>query len=693
MKTEKPKVIITNYNIQANPVSAIAASNRLGSSLSPYLLQHQDNPVHWQPWDDEALDLARTQEAPILLSIGYAACHWCHVMERESFADAEIARLMNEGFVCIKVDREERPDLDRAYQMAHFLLSRSSGGWPLTAFLAPEDLVPFHTGTYYPPRPRGSMPSLPDILRRVQAVWANGREQVAEQNAHIGEVLASIDTLPPEEGFTPRTASALCREQLSVRFDQDNGGLGKAPKFPQLPQLQYTLAPAAAGDATLRAGLGLTLDAMAQRGLRDHIGGGFFRYCVDPLWDIPHFEKMMSDNVQLIELYARAGAVYGNQAYLDVARDTISWLRTMELEPGGYASALDADSEGGEGRHYLWSRTELEHALEPAALAALDEHTNAAEPANFEGGMLHLRLRRLPSYEGHPPALAPVREQLGKLRADRPAPAVDGKMLLSNCALAAQAYGVAGRILGDDGLLQAARQGLDFIEQRLRSDGRLMLYRTAAGLAGTTAFLDDYAYYLQAQVTLLQADPSPARLAAVESLIEEICAWFDDEDGGLLFASKDAPQALRRLRACDDGPLPSGNGIIAQELVRFAHLSAQPRHLDQAERIITAFSAHLQGGPSQCCSLMRAAELLHQPPMVVIIPAAAGSAQPWIKDLMPAYACGTMLVCTDPQGEVAEVFRKPAPAAGGLCAYLCSDMKCSEPIADLAELKRSLAGD
>lgn len=665
----------------------IASSNRLGSSLSPYLLQHKDNPVHWQPWDEEALALARERDAPILLSIGYAACHWCHVMERESFADAEVARLMNENFVCVKVDREERPDLDKAYQMAYFLLSRQAGGWPLTAFLAPGDLVPFHAGTYYPPQPRGSMPSLSDILRRVMVVWRNGREQIEEQNGHVGERIARLDEAPAREGCDPAAAGELCRRQLLQRFDADNGGLDRAPKFPQLPSLQYALLHAAAGDGNLRAQMGLTLDVIAQRGLRDHVGGGFFRYCVDPTWDIPHFEKMLTDNAMLAELYARAGAVYGNERYLEVAADAFAWLRTeMELEPGGYASALDADSEGEEGRYYVWERAELERALDAAGLAALDAHANAAEPANFAGGMLHLRMKRAPAYEGRPPELAAAFARLRALRAARPAPPVDGKMLAGGCALAAQALAVAGRIMDDDGLRAAARQADDFIARRLHAGGRLMLYRTAAGQAAQSAFLDDWAYWLQARVTMLQEDPSVARVKAVEKMIDAIGELFDDGGGGLLFAPQDAPQALRRTRSCDDGSQPSGNGVVAQALVNFAHLSAQPRHLDRAEAIVNAFSAHLREGPSHCPTLLRAAELLHAPPPMVIFPAGAKAAA-WIKSLLPAYARGALLVVAG--AGAAPAVAKPA-ADDGCWAYPCDGMKCGEPVSDLAELKRHL---
>ena len=673
-------------------MTSLAKHNRLADSLSPYLRQHADNPVHWQPWDDEALALAKEHDAPILLSVGYAACHWCHVMEHECFADATIAAQMNEAFVCIKVDREERPDLDKAYQLAHYLLSRAPGGWPLTAFLA-SDLVPFFSGTYFPPKPAGKMMSFPQVMERVSRVWTGHRDEIGEQNRSIAGALAQIDAVrePKELG---QEVVDRCIEQLAANFDMDNGGLGLAPKFPQVPALRCALLLLARGERHLRQGLELTLDAMAAGGLRDHVGGGFFRYCVDPKWEIPHFEKMLSDNAQLLELYAIAAIVLDNPAYAQVAESIAGWmLDEMLLPEGGFASALDADSEDAEGKYYVWRRAELQEHLTGEQLRVLDRNTNAAGPVNFEGGMLHLRLRDSERLQPVAPKLATVFARLRKIRARRARPLRDDKALLGNCALAANALALAGLLAAKPGWLKQARATLAFIDGHMREQGEYKNVWRQGRLSPIPAFLDDHAALLQARLTMLQVAcdrQATDELAGLAARIEE---RFADGKGGLLFAAKEAPQTIRQTRSCDDGPTPAGNGVIAHALLKLGYVFGEIKYLEQARAIIAGFSFQLSEAPAHAPSMVLALEEMHNPQSCVTLTGAAGKLAGWEEQLVRARAGGVVAVkVAAPEGLPPNLAKDPPATKGGVAAYVCKAMVCAAPVTSKKALRELLQG-
>ncbi|MFW6198247.1 MAG: thioredoxin domain-containing protein, partial [Acidobacteriota bacterium] len=473
--------------------------NRLADEISPYLLQHADNPVDWYPWGEEALGRARREDRPILLSVGYAACHWCHVMEHESFEDPETAELMNEHFVCIKVDREERPDIDEIYMRAVQMMT-GRGGWPLTVFLTP-DLEPFYGGTYYPPEDRPGMPSFEKVLRGIAEAWEERRDEVEGMGGRLREQLQPAPTgggdgAEPSEALLQRAAM-----ELQERFDPNHGGFGDAPKFPNPTAVALLLRHGARrGDQDLMHAATFTLDQMAAGGIHDHVGGGFHRYCTDARWLVPHFEKMLYDNALLVMDYLDAYQLTGEDRHAGVVRDTLDWvLREMRQPRGGFSSTLDADSEGVEGKFYVWDREEIEELLGDEAelfCAAYD----VTSSGNWEGhNILHLprRLDAVAREAGEPEEA--VREQLRRnletlrrARAERVRPGLDDKVLVDWNGLMIAAMARAGRVLGERRYGEAAGRAADFLLEELVRDGRL-LHAWRDGEARVRGYLDDHA--------------------------------------------------------------------------------------------------------------------------------------------------------------------------------------------------------
>jgi uncharacterized protein YyaL (SSP411 family) len=568
--------------------------NRLAQETSPYLQQHADNPVDWYPWGDEALARARDEDRPILLSVGYSACHWCHVMAHESFEDPHIAAIMNRLFVNIKVDREERPDIDQIYQTAHQLLTRRAGGWPLTMFLTP-DQRPFFGGTYFPKTPRYNLPGFGELLERVAAAYREQAEAIAGQNAELVALLQR--TLPspaPDVALhaAPREAAV---QELKEQFDSQHGGLGSAPKFPHPYELELCLQEgvlrkdADAAQVALR-----TLEEMALGGIYDQLGGGFCRYSVDRTWTIPHFEKMLYDNGPLLRLYADAWRVTGNPLFERVCEETAAWvMREMQAPDGGYYSSLDADSEHEEGKFYVWSREEVAQVLEP------DEHRVAVAvygldaPPNFEGHHWHLRITR-PLEEvagalGMPAEYAGVllqsaRAKLLAQREQRVRPGRDEKILTSWNALMIEGMAHAARVFDRPEWLDSARRALAFLRAVLWRDGVLQAtYKD--GKAHLNAYLDDHAFLLAALLALLQAQLRSEDLDFAVRLADALLERFEDrEAGGFFFTSHDHEALILRTKPGHDHATPSGNGVAALSLQRMGHLLGEPRYLACAER-------------------------------------------------------------------------------------------------------------
>jgi uncharacterized protein YyaL (SSP411 family) len=587
------------------------AANRLAAETSPYLLQHAGNPVAWLPWSEAALAQARAENRPILLSVGYSACHWCHVMAHESFEDAATAAVMNRLFVNIKVDREERPDLDQIYQSAHQMLTGRAGGWPLTLFLTPEG-TPFYGGTYFPKEARYGLPGFVELCERIGEIWRTRRHDIDAQNR---ELLAALNRRPPVQTVELDDQPIIhLRTILLGSLDRQDGGFGGAPKFPHPTDLAFLLHRADDPDA--RDAALFTLRRMAAGGIHDQLGGGFCRYSVDERWEIPHFEKMLYDNGPLLGLYADAFALTGDAYFKQVAEGIVGWLqREMTSPEGAFHSSLDADSEGEEGRFYVWDRAQVALLLTPQESALAGRHWGLDRPPNFEGRHWHLKIAA-PLAEGEAALLESARAKLFAAREKRVRPGCDDKILTSWNALMIEGLAHAAHIFGRDDWLAAARQALDFLRARHWQDGRL-LATSRHGQAHLPAYLDDYAFLLAALLELLEAEHRSADAEFARQLADALLAHFEDqESGGFFFTAHDHETLIQRPKTAHDNALPSGNGVAALALRRLGDLLGDARYLGAARRSLQAFAAQLARQPGGCATLIMAleAELVVNPP-------------------------------------------------------------------------------
>jgi uncharacterized protein len=579
-------------------------ANALAQESSPYLRQHAENPVEWLPWGPLALERARTEDRPLLVSIGYSACHWCHVMERESFEDAATARVMNESFVCVKVDREERPDVDAIYMEAVQGMT-GHGGWPLNVFLTPEQL-PFYGGTYFPPEPRHGMPAWTQVLNAIAESWEQNRDEIRAGGERLRERLSGAARLEPS---TERPSEQLLEQalaRLTDSFDPRHGGFGGAPKFPQTPVLELLLAR---GERAMSLA---TLHAMADGGIHDQIGGGFARYSVDAAWTVPHFEKMLYDNALLARAYLHAWQATGDERLLAVCTDTLDWaLREMRGPEGGFYSALDADSEGVEGRFYVWSVEQLRDALGPDADAAIawlgaTEHGNFTDPHHPEPGLNVLQAH---GPDPGPEARERIRARLLGAREQRVRPGLDDKRLTSwNALMICALADAGGAIAGADGTryLQAAGACAEFIQRELRDERGRLLRTYNHGRAKLDAYLEDHAFLLEGLIALFEASCEERWLEQAVALAEETIARFSDPDqGGFFSTAADAEALITRRKDLEDSPIPSGSSSAAVGLLRLAQITgndAYERHalgalalvLEIAPRHPTAFGHMLQ---------------------------------------------------------------------------------------------------
>ncbi|WJW75887.1 thioredoxin domain-containing protein [Thiohalobacter sp. IOR34] len=677
--------------------------NRLAGETSPYLLQHAENPVAWQPWDSEALALARELDRPILLSIGYSACHWCHVMAHECFEDPALAALMNRLFVNIKVDREERPDLDRIYQNAHSLLTQRPGGWPLTVFLTPDDRIPFFAGTYFPSRPRHGLPGFGELLEHIATLYRERRNEIEAQNAELLEALQSLAVPPPAAGPLTPLPLDVARNQLEQQFEPRHGGFGGAPKFPHPTSLERLLRhwarSRASGTADSRAleMVEISLQRMAHGGLYDQIGGGFYRYSVDAQWEIPHFEKMLYDNAALLALYAETHAATGRALFARIARETAEWtLREMQAPEGGFYSALDADSEGGEGHFYLWTPEAVR-----AQVAAEDYPLVAARfgldrAANFEGRW-HLRVcatadelaRRFgltPEQVGE--RLAVARRRLAGSRAERTPPGRDDKILTAWNALTIRGLAIAARHLRQPAWGEAATAALDFIRNRLWRDGRLLAsYRD--GQARHGAYLDDHAYLLDAILELLQLRWRAGELDFAIELAELLLSRFEDPKGGFFFTADDHEHLIQRSKPAHDEAIPAGNGVALRALLRLGRLLGEPRYLAAAERGLEALGGALAHNPHACGSLLTALEEWLYPGATLILRGEPQLMAGW--GAAQDFAPGRLRLVIPPGAGPLPGLLGEQPAADRPIAYVCRDGRCLPPAKDARTLRELLA--
>ncbi len=664
-------------------------ANRLADQTSPYLLQHKDNPVDWHPWGEEALVRSRAEDKPILLSIGYSACHWCHVMERESFEDEATAAYMNEHFVPIKVDREERPDIDAIYMEAVQSMT-GHGGWPLTAFLDP-DCVPFYAGTYYPPAPRRGMPSFKQVMEAVVASFTTRRDEIQASAVHVREQLGAVGRL---QASTDELKEAVLHDAvtaLRAQADMANGGFGRAPKFPPCSALELLLAR---GETEV---VELTLDAMAAGGIHDQIGGGFARYSVDAVWLVPHFEKMLYDNALLARVYLHGWQVLGRAHYREVCERTLDWaLREMRGAEGGFYSALDADSEGEEGRFYVWTQGEIravlsEAGFEPGEVEAILSHYGSTADGNFEGS----NILNLPAGAGAPaPArLDDAREALYQARSRRVWPGLDDKRLLSWNALLIGALAEAGAVLGRDDFLAAAEDCADFLWDGMRDDDGHLLRTYKDGRAHLNAYLEDHAYLLEAMLTLYESSFEIrffeyARVVA-DAMIER---FGDPERGGFFTTSDDHEQLIARRKDVDDHPIPSGNAAAAYGLLRLAALTGDARYEEHAVEVLRLLTGVSAKHPQALSHLLQALNFhLSEVKEVALVAPASHDELDELATVVRTRFRPTVVLAGGTAGTETPELMRARPAVDGLAAaYVCERFSCRAPVTSAAELAAAL---
>ena len=680
----------------AESASDSTRTNALANETSPYLLQHAHNPVDWQPWGAEALDRALGEDKPILLSIGYSACHWCHVMAHESFEDEDTAALMNELYVNIKVDREERPDIDKIYQTAHQLLARRTGGWPLTVMLTPDDHAPFFAGTYFPDAPRHGMPSFRQVLDGVARLYRERREDIRRQNASLIDALASLDPGPGADDAA-LTAAALeeARTALMRSHDPRHGGFGDAPKFPHPTNLDrlmrdYAARPTSADGAAALATATFTFRKMCGGGLYDHVGGGFCRYSVDAMWMIPHFEKMLYDNGPLLSVAAELYQIGGDEVFAGVARGTAAWVvREMQSPEGGFYSTLDADSEGEEGKFYVWTPDEVREHVPEDEFAALASRFGLDRAPNFEGSHWHLHAfretadvaRDIGATEADTAArIDRALARLFEVRSHRVRPGRDDKVLTSWNGLMIKGMATAGRILGAPEFVESAERAVDFIRATMWSGGRLhATYKD--GRARFNGYLDDYACLADGLLALLASRWKASDLELVIALADAMLEHFEDrEHGGFFFTADDHERLIHRPKPMTDDSLPSGNGVAATVLGRLGHLLGEPRYLKAAERVLHAARASVERFPHAHTALLVALDEFLEPPEVVVIRAAPGEIEPWRARASAGYAPRRVVMAIpDDATDLPALLAERAPR-GSPVAYVCEGHVCDAPI-------------
>ncbi|HYU57988.1 MAG TPA: thioredoxin domain-containing protein [Actinomycetota bacterium] len=661
--------------------------NRLADATSPYLLQHAANPVDWYPWGEEAFAKARAEDKPVLLSVGYAACHWCHVMERESFEDPPTARLMNEHFVSIKVDREERPDVDAIYMEAVQAMT-GGGGWPMTVFLTPGG-TPFYAGTYFPNEDRHGMPALSRVLMALAEAWRDDRERVVAQGERVVAAIART----PDESREPLTEDLLrgAYRSLERSFDPEWGGFGPAPKFPQPMNLELLLRTHLRGYPGALDMATRTLERMASGGMYDQVGGGFARYSTDRMWLVPHFEKMLYDNAQLARLYLHAWQVTGTGWYAAVVRETLDYLlREMRAPEGGLYSAQDADSEGVEGKFYLWPYDELR------AVAGEDvaRWLGALPDGNREGTNILWRAGGDPSPADWPAA----RERLYAAREERVRPATDDKVLAGWNGLAIQALAEAGRALGEPRYVEAAGAAAGFVLERMRREDGRLLRAWRDGRTSGPAYAEDHAILAAALLVLHETTFDLRWLAEARALADELVRLFRDRDGGGFFQTgADAEALVVRPKDLFDNAVPSGNSVAAEVLLRLHLLSGEAEYERAAVSALRVARPLMERASGAAGHALQALDLYLSPAREVAVvgePAAADThalaAEVW-RRFLPNVVLAVARPGDPDAAKVAPLLEGREARDGRATAYVCARFACRRPVTDPAALAEQLA--
>ena len=676
--------------------------NRLANEQSLYLRQHADNPVDWYPWGEEALARATAEDRPVLLSIGYSSCHWCHVMAHESFENPEIATLMNELFVCIKVDREERPDIDALYMQATLGLT-GSGGWPMTVFLTP-DAKPFFAGTYFPPEPRQGMPGFPELLRHVANAYGGRRDDVEYTAAQIGDRLAEAARRDPGRGLEREGVDAAVTG-LAIAFDPVQGGFGTAPKFPPHLALEFLVRRLweRPGDQHAQRMVELTLERMADGGIHDQVGGGFHRYSVDAIWLVPHFEKMLYDNALLARVYALAHRVTGDQRWREVAERTLDYLlREMQAPDGGFAAAQDADSPGGEGAFFVWSVDQLMEVLSHEEAQAVVLRYGVRPEGNFEGSnILSVAAPfELVAQRVGPDAQLLVASALGKLyaaRSGRPAPARDDKVVTAWNGLALAAFADAGVALGRTDYLEVASRTAAFVLENLVVGGRL--HRVwAGGGPRHLGCLDDHADLIHGLLCLYEATFEARWLTAARELADRMIELFADPDGaGFYYAGADAEALIARTRDLEDHPTPGGNSQAALVLLRLGALTGDAALTERAHTALRLVTDELARYPQAFGTALVALDFAtapHRAEIAVVGRLDAPETRALIDAARAAARSSAVLAAGDPAdataAQAAPLLRDRPLVDGAAAVYVCRDFTCAAPVTDPAALSDAI---
>jgi len=685
-------------------------TNQLITETSPYLLQHAHNPVNWYPWGQLALSEAKSQNKLILLSVGYSACHWCHVMAHESFEDPAIAAVMNELFINIKVDREERPDLDKIYQTAHQLLNQRGGGWPLTVILSPQDQIPFFAGTYFPNKEKHGMPAFSDILKNVDNFYQENKDKILQQSDSI---LNAFSQLTESTNVTTNEINSkaldLARKQLADTFDQRYAGFGKAPKFPHPTNLerlihhwQLTLNNKVV-DNSAKEMVFLTLHAMASGGIYDQLAGGFFRYAVDDYWQIPHFEKMLYDNGPLLALYAEASIVFKNKTFKRITIETANWvIREMQSPQGAYYSTLDADTEGEEGKSYRWQVEEVKQLLDDQQFKYFSNIYGLTKKANFDS-YWHLHISQNSadiadsssvSEKTIKQIISDSKQILLNYRELRTQPNRDEKILTSWNGLMIKGMMLAARLLKNDQYLISAQSAIDFIQSTLFKDKRL--YATHKdGKTHLMAYLDDYAFMLDALIESLQTQWRNSDLQFAIDIADTMLEFFEDSKlGGFMFTANDHEKLIQRPKVYSDEAIPAGNGIAAKSLSRLGHLIGNTKYIDSSERCIQNAWTHIISYPAAHSAMLHAVEEYLYPATIIIIRGTNKERTTDFLDICSKHYKPNLLYFNIPDtinnNLVSSIFDK-YQSDQQCIAYVCTGKACSPAINDSDTLMGKLS--
>ncbi len=682
-------------------------TNRLVHETSPYLLQHAHNPVDWHPWGEEALERARGEDRPILLSIGYSACHWCHVMERESFENEAIAAVMNEHFVNIKVDREERPDLDDIYMHAVQMMT-GAGGWPMTVFLSP-DLRPFYGGTYFPPDDRHGRPGFKRLLLALAEAYRDRKDQIRESGEQITQNLQQMARVHPSTDLLTEDPILQAVRELEDRFEERYGGFGGAPKFPPSGSLSLLLRVwRKQGGENLLAMVEKTLNHMAKGGMYDQLGGGFHRYSTDERWLIPHFEKMLYDNALLAPVYLEAHQATGNEFYAEVARETLDYvLREMRDARGPFFSTQDADSEGEEGKFFVWRPEEIRECLGEGPAELFSRYYDVTDAGNFEHGQSALHVdrpleevaRELGLGAGEAEAmLAEAKEKLFEVRERRIKPALDDKILTSWNGLMISAMAMGTQVLDDPRYAEAAGRAADFVLSEM-TEGDLLLRTHRDGRSKLNAYLDDYAFLASGLLDLYETTFDLSRLRVAKRLMVVLIEHFwDEREGGFYFTGKNHEPLLTRSRSGMDGAIPSGNAVAAGALLRLGVLTGDEALRQKGVELLQAFQAVMEKVPSGLARFLAALDFYLDTPKEVAVagPPGAEETRGLLREVHRRYLPNRVLALLDP-AESAEAVGKEIPLLAGktqlngrTTVYVCENYTCHAPTHDLDQFVRLL---